>query len=70
MDGSFLVRISKRNPGQHVLTMACDKTVFNYEIKSKIVDVSNDVYSHCAIVYLLCGVFIRCTYFCSVKLSL
>ena len=33
-DGCFLVRISKRNPGQHVLTMSFDKTVYNYEIKN------------------------------------
>ncbi|XP_076824684.1 tyrosine-protein kinase HTK16-like [Clavelina lepadiformis] len=34
-DGCFLVRISKRNPGQYVLTMSFDKNVFNYEIKNR-----------------------------------
>jgi len=35
-DGCFLVRMSKRNPGQHVLTMSFEKTVYNYEIKNKV----------------------------------
>lgn len=39
-DGCFLVRISKRNPGQHVLTMSYDTTVYNYEIKNTIIGVS------------------------------
>uniref|UniRef100_H2Z7A3 Tyrosine-protein kinase n=1 Tax=Ciona savignyi TaxID=51511 RepID=H2Z7A3_CIOSA len=34
-DGSFMVRLSKRNVGQHVLTMAYEKTVYNYEIRSR-----------------------------------
>nr|CAB3267847.1 tyrosine-protein kinase HTK16-like [Phallusia mammillata] len=34
-NGCFLVRMSKRHPGQYVLTMSFDKTVFNYEIKNK-----------------------------------
>uniref|UniRef100_F6SGK0 Tyrosine-protein kinase n=1 Tax=Ciona intestinalis TaxID=7719 RepID=F6SGK0_CIOIN len=36
VDGSFMVRLSKRNPGQHVLTMAHDKTVYNYEIRNRL----------------------------------
>jgi len=35
-DGCFLVRLSKRNPGQHVLTMSFEKTVYNYEIKNRV----------------------------------
>ncbi|XP_078486359.1 tyrosine-protein kinase HTK16-like [Ciona intestinalis] len=35
VDGSFMVRLSKRNLGQHVLTMAHDKTVYNYEIRNR-----------------------------------
>jgi len=45
-NGYFLVRMSKRNPGQHVLTMSCDKNVFNYEIKNRVVDVS------CTIIFM------------------
>lgn len=36
--------MSKRNPGQHVLTMAFDRNVFNYEIKNKTVEVSENVF--------------------------
>lgn len=38
-DGVFLVRASKRVPGQYVLTMSFKGSVYNYEIKAK--DVKN-----------------------------
>lgn len=38
-DGFFLVRASKRVPGQYVLTMSYKGSVYNYEIKAKDVKV-------------------------------